>query len=183
LGGELGATAGSVTVDGNPCAISSWTDTSVSCSTPGGSGSDVPVILTTAGGQAANTVFFTYEQPAPAIASLSPTTGPEAGGTVLTLAGSDFGATAGIVTVDGAACPVLTWNDGEITCTLPAGTGADVPVLAVNEAGASSNTALFSYVAAPPPAVPGLGAVGMLLLIAMLGAAGVRSVGSSARSA
>ncbi len=147
----------------------------MSCSTPGGSGSDVPVILTTAGGQAANTVFFTYEQPAPAIASLSPTTGPEAGGTVLTLAGSDFGATAGSVTVDGAACPVLTWSDGEITCTLPAGTGVDVPVIVVDAAGTSSNTALFSYVAAPPPAVPGLGAIGAALLVSLLGAAGARS--------
>ena len=55
---------------------------------------------------------------------------------------------------------LLTWNDGEIARTLLPGTGVGVPVLAINEAGASSNTAMFSCVEAPPPDVPGLGAFG-----------------------
>jgi hypothetical protein len=85
----------------------------------------------------------------PTIKSLKPDTGPEAGGETLVLAGANFGANPGSVTVDAAFCPVLNWTDTEITCTLPAGAGQDVPVVLLPAAGISGNTILFSYLSPP----------------------------------
>ncbi len=70
-------------------------------------------------------------------------------GQTLVLAGANFGAGPGSVTVDAALCPVLDWTETEITCTLPAGAGQDVPVVLLSAAGSSSNTILFSYLPLP----------------------------------
>ncbi|MBA4150553.1 MAG: IPT/TIG domain-containing protein [Verrucomicrobia bacterium] len=59
LNGSNFGTNGSVTVDGNPCVISSYTHTQIQCLTPTGTGTDRPVTVSVSG-QASNSKLFTY---------------------------------------------------------------------------------------------------------------------------
>ncbi len=86
---------------------------------------------------------------APAVTAITPGSGPLAGGTAVTITGTDFtGVTA--VTIGGVAVTGMTVvNATTITATTPAGTqGArDVVVTAVG--GTGTGIGLFTYVAAP----------------------------------
>ena len=85
----------------------------------------------------------------PAITSLSPTSGPAAGGTSVVITGTGFtGATA--VTFGGTAAGYVVDSDTQITATSPAGAGTvDVRVTTPN--GTSANTAVDDYTYDPPP--------------------------------
>jgi uncharacterized repeat protein (TIGR01451 family) len=132
--------------------------TSVSCASitqctatsPAGSGT-VDVTVTTAGGTSATSPAdqFTYFVPVPVVTSINPSTGPTAGGTVVTITGSNFvigpatisfGATAGT----SATCSSTTL----CTATSPAGSGT-VSVRVTAASGTSANTAAddFTYTA------------------------------------
>jgi len=106
--------------------------------------------------------------------------GPATGNIPLALSGSGFGV-SGTVTVDGSLCPVLTYTDTEITCDLPPGVGAGVPVVVLSDAGKTSNTAQFAYLDVPPTEVPGLSAMMQALLATTLAVLGMRRFGSPAR--
>jgi len=90
--------------------------------------------------------------PLPAITALSPNNGPEAGGTSVTITGSDF-ADATSVTFGGVEADFELVDD-KIVAVSPAGTGL-VDVLVTTPAGPSSDTdtGKFSYFAPidPPP--------------------------------
>jgi hypothetical protein len=82
----------------------------------------------------------------PSIASLTPPTGPEDGGTVVTLTGEGFSGATG-VTFDGAAGTTFTVDsDTQITVTSPAHTPATVPVVVTHPDGNSAPLD-FTYVA------------------------------------
>ena len=95
-GANFGATKGTSTVafNGTLATSSSWSDTSITVPLPTGATSG-PVVVTVSG-QASNGVSFTVTTPAPVITSLTPTSGPV--GTAVTIAGANFGATAGTST-------------------------------------------------------------------------------------
>jgi hypothetical protein len=88
----------------------------------------------------------------PAITSLSPNSGPAAGGTVVTITGANFiGATA--VSFGGTAASFTVNSATQITATSPAGSGiVDIRVTSPNGTSAISTADQFTYVA-PPPAV------------------------------
>ena len=89
----------------------------------------------------------------PTISGITPNSGPLAGGTSVTITGTNFnGATA--VTIDGvAATNVTVVSITSITATIPAGVSAGSKTVAVtNPAGTGSRTGFYGYVA--PPAVP-----------------------------
>jgi hypothetical protein len=85
---------------------------------------------------------------APAITSLSPNAGPV--GTVVTISGSNFGATQGssTVTFGGISATPTSWSSTSIVAAVPGGLalGAVPVVVTVNGAGAS-NAATFTVVA------------------------------------
>ncbi len=92
---------------------------------------------------------------APAITSISPASGPEAGGTVVTLNGTDFA--IGATSVSFGATPATAVNCATTTlceATSPAGTGL-ISVSATTAAGTSADTTAddFSYIAAALPIV------------------------------
>ena len=136
------ASLGGVTVNG--------AGTSLTATSPSGTGT-VDVEATTAGGTSSVTAAdqFTYVA-APAVSKVSPTSGPVAGGTVVTVTGTHllgasvaFGAAAAThVTVNGAGT--------SLTASSPAGNGT-VDVEATTAGGTSSGGAAdqFTYVAAP----------------------------------
>src|SRR5262249_38949360 len=72
-----------------------WSATSIVAAVPGGATTGNVVV--TVGGQPSNGANFTVTPPIPAITNLNPTSG--AVGTLVTITGTDFGATQGTSTV------------------------------------------------------------------------------------
>lgn len=110
-----------------------------------GSGASFPVGVTTnsysstdvAGNTATRSFTVTVNPAAPVVTALSPATGPVAGGTSVTLTGTDFnGATA--VNFGVTPATAFTVNSAtQITATAPAGTGT-VPVRVTTAGGTSA---------------------------------------------
>lgn len=107
---------------------------------PAGQGTNIPLTLT-AGEQTSPAAFFNYD--APSITSISPGNGPTAGNIPITIRGQNFGL-APVVSIGGKSAPGVAISHTSITCTLPAGSGRDQPVV-VTAAGQVSNTSLFDY--------------------------------------
>jgi hypothetical protein len=133
--------------------------TSLTARTPAGTAGARDVQVTNPDGQSATrTGGFTYIAPAPALTSVSPTSGPTAGGTAITLTGSNFvsGAT---VRVGGTAATGVTFVSAtQLTAQTPAGTAGARDVQVTNPDGQSTTrTGAFTYTA--PASAPTLTSV------------------------
>ena len=113
--------------------------------------------MTTPGGTSATSAAdqFTYTA-APAVTGLSPTSGPAAGGTSVTITGTGFtGATAVDFGTTAATSYTVVSEHRRSRPTSPAGTGTvDVTVTTPGGTSATSAADQFTYTAAP--AVTGL---------------------------
>jgi hypothetical protein len=87
--------------------------------------------------------------PLPTVTSVSPSSGPTAGGTSVTITGTNFtGATS--VTFGGTAAASFTVDSStQITATTPAGSAGTASVLVTTPGGTNVANTLFTYVAAP----------------------------------
>jgi len=143
--GFTGATA--VTFDGDDgTSFTVVSDTQITVSSPAHAAGAVAVIVEHAGGDAA-AGDFTYLAN-PVVTDLAPTSGPLAGGTVVTVTGSGFTAATG-VTFDGDAGTSFTVeSDTEITVTTPAHAAGDAAVV-VEHPIVNAAAGDFTYVAAP----------------------------------
>ncbi len=128
-------------------------DNTITAISPAGTGIVDVTVTTPAGTSATSTADqFTYSVAAPAVTSLSPTSGPTAGDTSVTITGTGFtGATA----VDFGATPVAAFtvvNNTEITADSPAaGTGTvNVTVTTPGGTSATSTADQFIYSVAAP---------------------------------
>ena len=123
--------------------------------TPTGAVGTVDVTVTTAGGISATSSAdqFTYYVPAPTVTALSSTTGPTAGGTTVTITGTNLtGATA--VTFGDVAAAIQSDTATKIVVVSPAGVAgtADVTVTTAGGTSATSSADQFTYYI-PAPAV------------------------------
>ena len=92
--------------------------------------------------------------PTPTVTAVSPTSGPEAGGTLITITGTNFAAGA-TVTVGGAACTGVTVvSTTSITCTTAVGTAGTASVVVTSNGLSNAANTLFTYNAPPPPPPP-----------------------------
>ncbi len=108
---------------------------------------------------------FTYAAPAaPTVTGVSPSSGPTAGGTGVTITGTGFTGATAVDFGANAATSYTVVSDTEITATSPSGSGTvDVTVTTPNGTSATSGTDHFTYVApgfqittsSLPDAVPG----------------------------
>ncbi len=123
-------------------------DTQIQAVVPAGIGGTVQVVVVTPGGISNDPVFFTYGAvAAPALVSITPTSGPAAGGTTVTLTGSGL---TGVTTVRFGATPATSFtvvSATQISAVSPAGTGT--VQVTVTSPGGTSNGIPFSYVSAP----------------------------------
>jgi hypothetical protein len=136
------------------------TDNQITVTSPSSPAGTVDVSVTGPAGVSSASAGdrFTFAPPAPAVTSISPASGPEAGGTAVTVTGSGFtGATQVAFGALGATFSVT--SDTEIAATSPAGTGV-VDVLVTNPTGVSASVGAdqFTFVAAP--AVTGIAPAG-----------------------
>ncbi len=148
-------TGGSVAFGGTAATGVSCTATSCTATSPAGSGT-VNVTVTTGGGtSAAGTADqFTYQQastpPDPTVTGISPSSGPAAGGTAVTVNGSNL--TGGSVAFGGTAATGVSCSASSCTATSPAGTGTvDVTITTAGGTSATGSADRFTYAAVPPP--------------------------------
>ncbi|MBB6732830.1 IPT/TIG domain-containing protein, partial [Cohnella zeiphila] len=141
--------ATSVTFDGTPAAsFQVDSATQITAVAPAGTAGAVDVVVTTPGGSAMAAEGFTYFA-SPTITSLSPTTGSNAGGTSVTITGTDFtGATA--VTFGGTPAASFQVDSAtQITAVAPAGSAGPVDVVVTTPGGSATAAGGFTYFASP----------------------------------
>ena len=123
--------------------------TSITATSPAGSGL-IDIRVTTPGGTSATSGAdqFTYI-PAPTVTAIAPGSGPQAGGTVVTITGTNFtGATA--VTFGATAATFTVQSSTSITTTSPAGSGlVDIRVTAPGGMSVTSAADQFTYIGPP----------------------------------
>lgn len=156
-GGFVNSAGGTptVTFDGVPATVISFTSTKINVTTPAHAAGVVDIVVTDTGPAFAvgtGAGLYTYSATAPGVTSISPTTGPISGGTAVTITGTNFtGATA--VSIGGTAVPSFTVVSATtITTTTPAHAAGSANVDVTTAAGTGTGTALYTYVA-PAPAV------------------------------
>ncbi len=179
ISGDNFGMSGAVTVGGIPCSVQSWSHTQVTALSPEGQGAGLPVIVAVAG-QHSNSTPFSYLPPV--ISTIVPSEGPEAGGNLIALTGTDFG-TTGSVTINGNPGTVQSWSHTEITFLAPAGSGQNLSVR-VMSGGQLSNSVFYSYYGAPvltliDPSTGGLPAASTLRWGGQLGTGGDSVVGGN----
>lgn len=122
--------------------------TSISCTTPSGTGS-VDVLVTNPDTQFASLQNgFTYITPPPDIITFSPMTGPLAGGNSITITGTGF-RTGATVKIGNNSCTNSSITSTTISCLVPAGTEGSVGVKVTNPDGQSKEIFYYTYRAAP----------------------------------
>jgi hypothetical protein len=143
-GTNFGTMAETVTFNGIPASIVSWSAGSIQTQVP--AGATTGSVVVTVNGMASNGVLFTVVVP-PSITGISPTSGPV--GTVVTITGTNFGAAQGssTVTFNWAAATATQWSDTAITVAVPPNATTGNVVATVY--GLPSNGVTFIVVGAP----------------------------------
>ena len=128
--------------------------TKIKVTSPSHGAATVTVKATTAGGTSASGEHFTYEA-APTITKVTPSAGPTAGGTMVTLTGSGFVSGATTVTFGGTVIPagsVTFVSTTKIKVTSPSHAAGTVTVKATTAGGTSASGEHFAY--GPPRPSP-----------------------------
>ncbi|MEU9497111.1 IPT/TIG domain-containing protein [Streptomyces sp. NPDC048196] len=145
--------------------ITANTPTSVTVISPSGTGT-VNVTVTTPGGTSNPLPFFYVG--APFKSSLSPVTGPTAGGDTVTITGTGLSTATSVAFGAASAAPTVI-NDSQLTVTVPAGAAAGSVGVSVTTAGGTNNGLSYTYVDAPtvtsltPTAGPTSGGTGVTI--------------------
>jgi hypothetical protein len=144
LGNYLAETS-SVTFGGVAATIVSVAAGSVTVSTPARAVGPAQIFLTTPGGTSQAPDVFMYTA-LPTVLSVSPASGPLAGGTSITIGGTGFAA-ATAVTIGGVAATAFTIDSIlSITATVPPrAIAGSVSVNVTTLGGTSANNSFYSY--------------------------------------
>ena len=139
----IGATA--VTIGGTAATnVTVVNDSTITATTPAHAVGTASVVVTTPSGTNAANTLFTYAA-APTVTSISPTSGPIAGGTNLIITGTNFTGATG-VTIGGTAATNLVVNSPtSITVTAPAHAAGTASVLVTTPGGTNATNTLFTY--------------------------------------
>jgi IPT/TIG domain/Fibronectin type III domain/Bacterial TSP3 repeat len=125
--------------------------TQIRAVTPAGTAGARSVQVTNPDGQSGTLASaFTYTAPAssPTLSAVSPVSGPAAGGTAVTLTGTNFAAGATVTVGGAAATGVVVVSSTRITAVTPAGTAGARDVRVVLSGGlAATLTGAFTYTA------------------------------------
>jgi IPT/TIG domain len=122
-------------------------DSSITATAPKGSGT-VDVTVTTPVGTSATSAadHFTY-QPPPTVTEVKPNTGLKAGGTEVTISGTNFTSGSTVKFGTAAASGVKMNSSSSLTATAPEGTGTvDVTVTTAGGTSATSSADQFTYI-------------------------------------
>jgi RHS repeat-associated protein len=148
-----------LTLNGSPLAVSSWSDSQIVTTVPTGAASG-PFVVTVNG---ISSQSLPFEVPNPVVTSIDPPEAP-VGGTV-TIYGSGFGAGVGEALFNGNPAGVVSWSDTKIVAIVPY--NATSGTVSVAKFDATSNTIPFSVEGLPTVASvsPSSGQVGSTVTI------------------
>ena len=138
----------SVTVGGvNDPSFSVVSDILITCRTPARNAAGaVGIIVTTAGGQSKQFSFFNYITP-PVITSILSSSGSIAGGSIVTITGTNFTGATSVIFNGKAATTIVIVDSTTITCKTPVSTTAGAANVIITTGGGPSNTFTgFTYV-------------------------------------
>ena len=128
--------------------------TTITVTTPAGSAGPATVTVTNTGSQSGSLANgYTY-MVVPTVGSVAPNSGPAAGGTAVTITGTNFASGATVTFGSAAAANVVVVNSTTITATTPAGTAGAVTVTVTVSGQSGSLWNGFTYVV--PPTVSGV---------------------------
>ena len=119
--------------------------TSITAVTPAGAAGLADVVVVTVVGNAIGSGAFTFVTP-PTISSVSPATGSTAGGTFITITGTNLDGTTSVTVGGVAATSLNVISSTSITAVTPAGTAGAVSVAVTTPYGAASVASAFTYV-------------------------------------
>jgi hypothetical protein len=140
------STATNVDFGGNSATPTVVSDSQLTVAVPAGSAGTVGLTVTTAGGSAAGPAY-TYVEP-PTIVSLTPTSGSTAGGTAVTITGTDLTRTTQ-VTFDGTPANFLAINSTTVAAFTPPGAAGAVDVVVTTTGGSATAAGGYTYIAGP----------------------------------
>lgn len=129
--------------------VSVVSQTSLTCTLPAHAAGTASVLVTTPEGTNGANTLFTYVVP-PTVTNISPATGSSAGGTVVTITGTNFTGATGVTIRDQAATMVSVVNSTTISCITPAGGVGTASVVVTTPGGSNAANSLFSYMPPPP---------------------------------
>jgi formylglycine-generating enzyme required for sulfatase activity/CxxC motif-containing protein (DUF1111 family)/subtilisin-like proprotein convertase family protein len=139
----------SVTIGGTAAtSVSVVNATTVTAVTPAGTAGAKTVSLTTPGGTANLTNGFTYGL-SPSISSVTPNVGPTAGGTAITITGTNLTGTSSVTVGGTAATSVSVVNSTTVTAVTPAGTSGAKTVSLTTPGGTANLSNGFTYYPVP----------------------------------
>jgi PKD repeat protein len=148
-GGAFGVTIGGAAAT----SVVRVNSTHITAVTPAGTVGARDVVITNNGGQTATgTGAYTYVA-LPTFSSITPNSGPPAGGTPVTIVGTNFvsGGLFGVTIGGNPATSVVRVNATHITAVTPAGTlGAKNVVITNNDGQTATGFGAFTYVTPPP---------------------------------
>ena len=122
--------------------------TTITATTPAGSSGAVTVTVTVSGQSGSLTNGYTYVV-TPTVGSVSPNNGPVAGGTSVTITGTNFASGATVTFGSGSATNVVVVNATTITATTPAGTAGAVTVTVTVNGQSGNLTNGYTYIGVP----------------------------------
>jgi hypothetical protein len=139
-----------VAIGGNPATnLIVVNSTTITATTPAHAAGTVDVVVVTPSGPGTGSGLYTYVTPAPTVTTISPNSGPIAGGTFVTITGTNFVTGATTVTFDGIAAVGMTViNSTTITASSPAHAAGAISVVVTTAGG--SNSATFTYITPAP---------------------------------
>lgn len=141
----------SLSIDGIPWNTSTVSPTSIVAFTPAGSAGTKPIQITTPGGTCTVADGFSYVPP-PTISAVTPSAGPMAGGTAITITGTNFynGSSNLSFTIGGTpANSVSVISNTQATAVTPGGTPGAKTVAVVTPSGSANSPGGFNYIAVP----------------------------------
>jgi hypothetical protein len=142
--------------------------TTLTCTTPARPVGSASVLVTNPFGTNAANTLYTYAAP-PTLTAISPRIGSIAGGTSVTLIGTNLTGATGVTLGGTAATNLVVVNSTTIICTIPAHAAGAVSVLVTNAIGTNAANTLFTYVIPAPdiavaqggPLADGIGSVSL----------------------
>ena len=149
LAGATSVTFGGMAATG----VTAVSDTSVTATTPFHAAGLVNVAVTTPNGTVTGTNAYNYTtSAAPTFTSIAPASGPIAGGTAITITGTNFvaGGLLGVMIGGVPATSVVRSSATTITAVTPAGTAGAKDVVVTNNDGQTvTKTGAYTYFAVP----------------------------------
>ncbi len=140
-------------------SVTPTTPTTITAVAPPGTGTN-DITVTTPGGTSAITAAdqYTYTTPpTPTVTGISPTSGTTAGGTSVTITGTNLTGATGVKFGTTAATGVVVNSATQVTATSPAGSGTvDVTVTTPGGTSATSPADQYTYTTPPTPTVTGI---------------------------